>query len=98
MIFKLLFGLTPHWIKEVEKNGKDAKALVLSDPKDVLKGVAGYQGRDAWIDVKVEVQPWDEPRFEAKMQSKLSQLGLPYNFVWKKRGAFPLDSRFPTMI
>lgn len=72
-MFKLLFGLAPRWIRDVEKNGKPAVALVLSNPQEILKGVGGYQGRDAWIDVKAQVLPVDDAPFEAKMQSRLSQ-------------------------
>lgn len=72
-MFKVMFGLTPGWIKDVEKKGKPASAVVKSDPQAVLKGVGSYEGRDGWIDVQVEVQPADEPAFEAKMKCKLSQ-------------------------
>lgn len=37
--------------KEVARNGKPASATVLSDPKTILQGVAGYQGKDGWIEV-----------------------------------------------
>ncbi len=72
-MFKVIFGLTPGWIKDVEKKGKPATAIVKSDPQAVLKGVGGYEGKDGWIDVQVEVQPADEPAYEAKMKCKLSQ-------------------------
>ena len=72
-MFKMIFGLTPGWIKNVEKNGKTAVAVVISDPQEVLKGVAGYQGKDGWIDVQARGEPADDAPFEAGMKCKLSQ-------------------------
>lgn len=49
-MFKMLLLPSPGWVKTVAKNGKPASAEVRSDPKEILKGVAGYQGRDGWVD------------------------------------------------
>ena len=72
-MFKMIFSPTPGWIKDVEKNGNPALAVVLSDPKDVLKGVAGYQGRDGWIDFQAQIHPSAEASFEARVKCRLSQ-------------------------
>jgi hypothetical protein len=72
-MFKMIFSPTPGWIKDVEKNGTPAYAVVLSDPQGILKGVAGYQGRDGWIDVLAQIHPSVEAEFEAKMKCRLSQ-------------------------
>jgi hypothetical protein len=72
-MFKMIFSPSPGWIKDVEKNGTPALALVLSDPKEILKGIAGYQGRDSWIDVQAEIHPNVDTKFEAKMKCSLSQ-------------------------
>ena len=71
-MLKMMFSVSPRWLKDVEKNGKLALAEVLSDTQQILKGVAGYQGRDGWIDVEVEVFPPDEIQFKAKMKTHLS--------------------------
>jgi hypothetical protein len=70
-MFKVIFGPTPGWIKDVEKNGTPARAVVLSDPKELIRGVAGYQGRDGWIDVRVRIEEAVGAPFEAKMQCRL---------------------------
>jgi hypothetical protein len=72
-MLKLLFSLTPGWIKDVERNGATATATILSDPQQVMKSVKGYQGKDAWIEVMVRVEAGLEPAFESKMKCKLSQ-------------------------
>jgi len=72
-LLKMVFRLSPGWVKEVAQNGKTASATVLSDPKTVLQGVAGYQGKDGWIDVQSEVHPADEVSFPANMTCRLSQ-------------------------
>jgi len=71
-MFKVMFGPTPGWIKDVEKNGRPGKALVMSDPKDLLKGMGGYQGRDGWVDVRAQVETVVDGQFEAKVQCCLS--------------------------
>jgi hypothetical protein len=71
-MLKMMFSVSPRWLKDVEKNGKPASAEVLSDPQQILKGVAGYQGRDGWIDVEVDVYPTDDVQFKAKMKTRFS--------------------------
>ena len=71
-MFKMIFTPSPGWLKNVEKSGKQAQALVISDPKSILKGVAGYQGKDGWIDLEVEGHPADEAPFRAKMKARFS--------------------------
>ena len=73
-MFKNLFRMTPGWIKDVQANGKAAKAVVVSDPKDNMKGVQGYEGRDMWLEVSARIESADEPPFDAKMQCQLSQI------------------------
>jgi len=75
-----MFRMTPGWVKEVARNGKSASATVLSDPKTILQGVAGYQGKDGWIEVRTEVHPaeetsfpTEEASFPANMTYRLSQ-------------------------
>jgi hypothetical protein len=72
-MFKMIFSPTPGWIRDVEKNGKDALAEILSHPQQILKGVAGYQGRDGWIDVQAQIHPGDDAQFEGKVKCRLSQ-------------------------
>jgi hypothetical protein len=72
-MFKM-FRMTPRWIKDVQANGKAAKALVVSNPKDHLKGVQGYEGSDVWLDVTARIEPAGEPPFEAGMKCQLSQI------------------------
>ncbi len=71
---KNIFGSKPGWLKQVEKNGQPAKAVVLADPKDYFKGTGGYQGADVWMDLAVRVEPGLEAPFEAKMKCQLSQI------------------------
>ncbi len=71
-MFKMMFSPSPSWLKDVEKHGRQASAVVLSDPKQILKGVSGYQGRDGWIEVEVDVHPTDEASFKEKMKTRLS--------------------------
>jgi hypothetical protein len=72
-MFKMMITPTPSWAKDVEKNGKPAIAEVLSNPQDIMKGIGGYQGRDGWIDVEVNIRPSDEAEFEGKMKCRFSQ-------------------------
>jgi hypothetical protein len=71
-MFKVMFGPTPGWIKDVQKNGRLAKALILSDPSELLKGVGGYEGRDGWVDVRAQIETVVDGQFEAKVQCRLS--------------------------
>ena len=64
-LIKMIFRMTPGWVKEVARNGKPASATVLSDPKTIFQGVAGYQGKDGWIEVQTEVHPAEETSFPA---------------------------------
>lgn len=61
------------WVKEVARNGKPVSATVLSDPKTILQSVAGYQGKDGWIEMRSEVHPADEGSFPANITCRLSQ-------------------------
>ncbi len=72
-MFRMIFGLTPAWIKRVEREGKPAMAVVKTAPRDVLQGAAGYSGRDGWVNVDVVVHPRDDVQFEGKMQARYSQ-------------------------
>src|SRR5688572_21081826 len=69
-----MFRMTPGWIKDVQANGRATKAVVISNPKDHLKGVKGYEGSDMWLDVTARIEPADEPSFEAGMKCQLSQI------------------------
>ena len=71
-MLKMMFSPTPGWIKDVEKNGNPAQAVVLSNPQDLVKGIGGYQGRDGWIDVQVEVHPATGAVYQAKMKCRFS--------------------------
>jgi len=74
-LFKMMFRPTPRWITAVQATGTPALAVVLATPKEVetLQGGVGYEGRDGWIDVPVQVRPADTALFEAGMTCKLSQ-------------------------
>jgi hypothetical protein len=73
-MLNLLFGGgKPRWVNDVEKNGLAAKAVILSDPRQLIKDIGGYEGDDKWIDVQISVQPANEPAYEAAMKCKLSQ-------------------------
>ena len=71
---KNIFGSKPGWLKEVQKKGQPAKAVLLADPKDYFKNVAGYQGADVWMDIQVRVEPSLAAPFEAAMKCQLSQI------------------------
>jgi len=45
----LMFGFKPRWFDKVLAGGAPASAVAISDPKDVMKGVAGYQGRGRYF-------------------------------------------------
>jgi len=51
----LMFGFKPRWFDKVVAVGTPASATVISDPKDVMKGVAGYEGGERYFDVVVRV-------------------------------------------
>jgi hypothetical protein len=74
-LFKMMFRLTPRWITAVQTTGNPAIAVVLATPKEVetLQSGVGYEGRDGWIDVPVQVRPADTAPFDAGMTCKLSQ-------------------------
>jgi len=74
-LFKMMFRPTPRWIAAVQTNGHPAIAVVLATPKEVetLQSGVGYEGRDGWLDVPVQVRPADAAAFEAGMTCKLSQ-------------------------
>jgi hypothetical protein len=71
-MLKMMFTPAPGWKKDVETNGKQARAAVISDPRELIKGIGGYQGRDGWLDVEVEVKPNDEVPFHGKMKCLFS--------------------------
>jgi hypothetical protein len=64
---------SPHWIKKVEKNGMTGTATVLTNPSEIMKGVAGYQGRDLWIDFEADVLTDVGEEYKAKVKCRLSQ-------------------------
>ena len=75
-LFKMMFQVTPRWIKSVEASGTPARAIVISLPQEVavLKGgKAGYEGRDGWVKIPVEVLLDGDEAFTASMTCKLSQ-------------------------
>jgi len=74
-LFKMMFRPTPRWITTVQTTGKPAIAVVMATPKEIetLQSGVGYEGRDGWIDVPVQVHPADAVPFEAGMTCKLSQ-------------------------
>jgi len=71
-MLKMMLSPAPSWKKDVEKNGKQAQAIVISDPRDLVKGIGGYQGRDGWLDVEVDVKPDNEASFRGKMKCLFS--------------------------
>ena len=73
-MFKSMFSLTLGWIKDIQTNGKAAKAVIISNPKDNMNGVKGYEGRDMWLEVVARIEPVDELPLEAKMKCQLSQI------------------------
>jgi hypothetical protein len=72
-MMKMAFLPTPHWVKKIEREGKPATATVLSDPKQVIEGIGGYEGKDGWIDFQAEVLSEDGEQFQAKAKCRLSQ-------------------------
>jgi hypothetical protein len=75
-MFKSMFSLTLGWIKDIQTNGKAAKAVIISNPKGNMNSVKGYKGRDMWLEVVARVEPVDEAPFEAKMKCQLSQIAF----------------------
>lgn len=73
-MFKAVFSIPPGWIKNVQKNGTPAKAEIISDPKDNMKGVQGYEGRDVWLEVKARLEPENEAPYEVNLKCQLSQI------------------------
>lgn len=76
LVFAISPYITPGWIRQVRAYGTKANADVLKD--DPLDGI-GYRGDDMWINLPVEVHPYDDEPFKAFMKIRLSQaaLGLP---------------------
>ena len=74
-LFSMMFKPTQGWIKKVEADGQPARAEVHAKPKEVvaLQNVAGYEGRDGWIDVPVRVLPPAGAPYEASMKCRISQ-------------------------
>ena len=72
-MFRMMFGLTPRWVKKVEKEGKTATAVVKTTPSDVLKGVRSYSGADGWVNIEVVVHPRDDIQYDGKMLARYSQ-------------------------
>jgi len=74
-LFKMMFRPTPRWITAVQTTGTPAIAVILATPKEVetLHSGVGYEGRDGWLEVSVQVRPTDAAPFEAGMTCKLSQ-------------------------
>ena len=70
-MLKMMFTPAPGWKKQVEKEGKQALAVVMCDPGNISQGIS-YQGRDGWLDIEVEVKPDDDLPFEGKMKCQLS--------------------------
>ena len=73
-MFKGMFSITPGWLKDIQTNGRPAKAIIISDPKDNLKGVKGYEGRDMWLEVTARIESEGAAPFEAKMKCQLTQI------------------------
>ena len=71
-LLKLTFGWGPRWIKQVEKDGREAKAEVLANPADLFKGLGGYEGEDKWIEFRGRVEPADGAPYEAEIKCRLS--------------------------
>jgi hypothetical protein len=72
-MLKMSLTPTPMWIKKIERDGKPASATVLSDPKQIIEGIGGYQGKDGWIDFQAELLTEDGEQFQAKAKCRLSQ-------------------------
>lgn len=72
-MLKISLSPTPRWIRDVEQNGEPALATVLTDPKEIIEGVAGYRGKDGWTDFKADVLPEVGERFAATTKCRLSQ-------------------------
>jgi hypothetical protein len=71
---KNVFGSRPAWLKDVEKNGQPATAVILADPKDYFKDAPKYEGADVWLDLQVRLEPPLEAPFEGRMKCLLSQI------------------------
>jgi hypothetical protein len=72
-MLKMALSPTPRWIKGVEQNGQPALATVLSDPKEIIEGVAGYRAKNGWTDFEADVQTEVGERFAATTKCRLSQ-------------------------
>ncbi len=70
-MLKMMFTPAPGWKKQVETEGKQARAVVMCDPENISQGF-GYKGRDGWLDIDVEVEPDNDPPFDGKMKCQLT--------------------------
>jgi len=72
-MLKMTLTPSPRWPEKVARDGRPASATVLSDPKEVMRGVAGYQGKDGWIDFEAEILTEEGEQFTTKAKCRLSQ-------------------------
>jgi hypothetical protein len=72
-MLELMFGFKPRWFDKVLAEGMPASATVISDPKEVMKGVAGYHGGERYFDVVVRVASTCDGVHEQMMKTPLSQ-------------------------
>jgi len=70
-MLKMMFTPAPGWKKQVETEGKQARAVVMGDPENISQGIS-YRGRDGWLDIDVKVEPIDDLPFDGKMKCRLS--------------------------
>lgn len=73
ILYVLYPHITPRWIGRVQRNGRQASAVVLAGFKEYIAGIGGYQGSDLWIDLPVRVEAEEGGEFEASMKCRLSQ-------------------------
>jgi hypothetical protein len=71
-MLELMFGFKPRWFDKVLAGGTPASAEVISDPKDVMKGVAGYHGGERYLNVVVRVGATYDGVHEQKMKTPLT--------------------------
>lgn len=71
-MLELMFGFKPRWFDKVLALGVPALATVISDPKEVMTGVAGYRGGERYFDVVVRVDATYDGTHEQKMKTPLS--------------------------
>ncbi len=68
LVYTLLPYFPPVWAGKVRRNGKHAKAMVLSN-----RNKPSPDGSDRWLEVPVRITPDDAEAFEARMKCKRSQ-------------------------